>query len=99
MPELGDRIRAGLAGGGEITESRVLGGTGYFVDGILGGAVIDDSLCIHVDLDQWQDLVDDGSAQPLLFVDRPVPGWLLIPADSVQDDHDLAIWLDLRAGV
>ena len=85
------RIRHQLAGTGELTENRVFDGVGFFIEDRLAVAVLGDTICIH--LEDSQPPSSGGEApEPFLFAGRPVPGWVSIPAQGL-DDETLAQWL------
>jgi hypothetical protein len=90
---LSDLIKAYLGGSGELTEGRVLSGDGFFIDGRLRAAVIDGDLCVHVGGQRWDSAVAMTGVRPLMFAGRPVKGWVLVAADSISDERDLAGWV------
>ena len=92
--DLVGRIQAHLRGRGELTEGRVLDGDGYFVDGLLVVAVIDDDLCVNVGTDDWEETLAGGGVHPLLFADVPVPGWVMVDGASIAGDESLAGWIE-----
>ena len=77
-----------------MTEGRVLDGDGYFLDGHLVVAVIGDDICLQVDRDDWPAALDGDGVRPLLFADRPVPGWVMVDGASVSGDDALAAWIE-----
>jgi hypothetical protein len=88
------RIQTHLRGRGELTEGRVLDGDGYFVDGLLVVAVIDDDLCVNVGRDDWEKTLAGDGVHPLLFADVPVPGWVMVDGASIAGDESLAGWIE-----
>jgi hypothetical protein len=92
--DLLDRIQAHLRGRGELTEGPVLDGDGYFVDGLLVVAVMDDDLCLNVGKDGWEETLTEDGVRPLLFADMPVPGWVLVDGASVAREESLAGWIE-----
>ncbi len=94
MTDLARRIELYLDGRGEITEGRVLSGSGYFLDGRLVAAVIEGDLCLRVGNDGWQGVLATAGVRPLLFADRPVPGWVIVEGASVDADDALARWIE-----
>lgn len=94
MSDLEARIRVILTARGEVTARRVLSGMGYFLDGSMAAAIIDDCLCITVGIDDWEMLQSEPGVRSLHFADRSVPGWLLVEPDSIEDDRDLISWID-----
>jgi hypothetical protein len=91
---LNERIGAQLRGRGELTEGRVLDGDGYFLDGLLVVAVMDDDLCLNVGKNDWEETLAEEGVRPLLFADRPVPGWVMVDGGSVQSEESLAGWIE-----
>ena len=88
------RIEAHLRGRGELTEGRVLDGDGYFLDGLLVVAVMDDDLCVQVGRGDWEESLAVDGVRPLLFADMPVPGWVMVEGASVADKESLAGWIE-----
>ena len=95
MTDLSQRIEAYLQGMGEVTEGRVLSGDGYFLDGRLVATVMDEDLCLRVGSDDWDSLISTAGVRPLLFADRPVPGWVIVEGTSIDADDALARWIEL----
>jgi len=89
-----DGISAHLQDRGELTEGRVLNGDGYFLDGRLVVAVLDQDLCLHVGRDHWQATLAGDGVRPLLFADLPVPGWVIVDGASIDTDETLARWIE-----
>ena len=89
-----DGISTQLLGRGELTESRVLDGDGYFLDGRLVVAVVGEDLCLHVGRDHWQAALAGDGVRPLLFADLPVPGWVIVEGTSVDAEETLARWIE-----
>ncbi|GEM_PF-3099518 len=94
MTDLSQRIEAYLQGRGEITEGRVLSGNGYFLDGRLVATLMDGDLCLRVGTDGWDGLISIAGIRPLLFADRPVPGWVIVEGTSIDADDALALWIE-----
>ena len=92
--DLTGRIQAQLRERGDLTEGRVLDGDGYFVDGLLVVAVIDDDLCVNVGRDEWEESLAGEGVRPLLFADMPVPGWVMVDGASVAREASLAGWIE-----
>ncbi|MFZ0625664.1 MAG: hypothetical protein WAN34_04130 [Acidimicrobiia bacterium] len=98
MPDLEARIRLALTERGEMTIRRVLSGIGYFIEGSLAVAVIDDCLCVPVDLEDWATLLHEPGVRSLRFADQVVRGWLLVEPESIVDDEALTIWIERGLG-
>ena len=88
---LTERIRSRLAGREELTEDRVFDGVGFFIDGRMAVAVLGDSICIH--LDDGPGPASEGVTEPFTFAGRPIPGWVSISSERL-DDAALSYWVD-----
>lgn len=77
-----------------MTEGRVLDGDGYFLDGHLVVAIMGDDICLQVGREDWLATLDGDGVRPLLFADRPVPGWVMVDGASVSGDDALAAWIE-----
>ncbi len=87
--ELRDGVRR-LLSRYDLSEGRVLSGTGFFVDGRLVVAVIGAELCFRLDESHE---VAPSDISLLHFAGRPVPGWAVVDGDQLNDDS-LAGWVD-----
>lgn len=87
--ELRDGVRR-LLSRYDLSEGRVLAGTGFFVDGRLVVAVIGAELCLRLDESHK---VARSDISLLHFAGRPVPGWAVVDGDQLDDDS-LASWVN-----
>jgi TfoX/Sxy family transcriptional regulator of competence genes len=93
---LAERIRGLLADEPDVTEKRMFGGLAFLVAGNMaisasgqGGALV---RCDPAEADH---LVDTTSAEIAVMRDRPMPGWLRVPAESLGSDQDVAAWVSV----
>lgn len=77
-------------GSPEFEERKFLSGTGFFKDGNLVLAVMDDGLCIRPGA---EDLEAPGVI-PFTFAGLPVTGWITVQGASL-DEANLARWVDV----
>lgn len=96
MPDLMTRLEASLDGRGEIARGRFLSGEGIFLDGNLVAAVIGEDLCIRVGVERWESPELGRGVRKFYFADQPVPGWVMVDAESVATDEELSIWIGTR---
>lgn len=96
--QLADRIRGCLEDQPGVTESTMFGGLAFMVGGHMaiaashqGGALV------RVDPADADDLVDTTSAEVAVMRGRPMPGWLRVPADDLDDVVQVATWADRSA--
>lgn len=94
-PDLADRIRAAMPPGIVATEKKMFGGYGFLVGGHAAtSAYKDGGLMIRCAKEDWEGLLAEPGARPMLRKDKPVSGWVLIDADAVADDAALAVWVE-----
>lgn len=93
-----DRIRACLDDQPDLTEKAMFGGLGFMVNGNMGVAAAGHGgLMVRVDPAEADALIADGTAGRMVMQGREMAGWLLVPAESLQDDTDLERWV--RVGI
>jgi hypothetical protein len=92
--DLARKIESYLRGRGDVTEGRVLSGDGFFLDGRLVAAVIDEDLCLPVARDHWENTMSGEGVRPLLVADRPIPGWVLVDSSVVAVEEKFAGWIE-----
>lgn len=91
---LAERIRDLLADEAGVTEKKMFGGLAFLVGGNMaisasgqGGALV---RCDPADAGH---LVDTTSAEIAVMRDRPMPGWLRVPTESLRTKRDVARWV------
>ena len=92
--DLARKIESYLQGRGDVTEGRVLSGDGFFLDGRLVAAVIDEDLCLPVARDHWEKTMSGEGVRPLRVADRPIPGWVLVDSRVVAVEEEFAGWIE-----
>ena len=90
--DLAARVRARLSHFDDLSERSVLSGLGFFIDGRMAVAVLDDRLCLRVDETEDAASLSDVAAFPLVFAGRPVRGWVCISKDNL-DAASLDDWV------
>jgi TfoX/Sxy family transcriptional regulator of competence genes len=93
--ELADRIRELLAGESNLTEKKMFGGVGFMVGGNMAvGASGQGGILVRVDSEQSDDLVASTEAYPMEMRGRSMAGWLRVDAEHLQDQAELARWVE-----
>ena len=95
---LAERIRGLLADEPAVTEKKMFGGLAFLVGGNMaisasgqGGALV------RCDPAQADHLVGTTSAEVAIMRDRPMPGWLRVPAESLRTKREVAPWVRVGA--
>lgn len=95
--ELADRVRALLTLDGDVEEKRMFGTPAFLLDGrILVGARNGGVLLVRVDEEHGTALVTrQGVATAVMGPRTMGTGWLDVSSSALDDDDDLAFWLDV----
>lgn len=89
--QLADRVRDVLPG---AVEKRMFGGLSFMVDGHLAVAVGETDLMVRVGADAVPAALDRPGASPCVMGERTMKDWVLVDISAVDDDNDLAAWID-----
>ncbi len=94
--QLAERIRDLLRGDQDVAEKRMFGGLAFLVGGNMAvSASGQGGLMVRVDPAAWDSLLETTPARPLEMRGREMPGWLRVDAEHVEDEPDLARWVDM----
>jgi len=93
---LAERIR-GLAGDEpDVTEKKMFGGLAFLVGGNMAIAASGQGgVLVRVDPAQSEELVAGSDAYVAVMRGRPMEGWLRVDAEHLDDDRELARWVEL----
>ena len=93
--ELADRIRQLIASEPGVTEKKMFGGLSFLLDGRMSVSVSGQGgLLLRVDPDEQERLLARPHASPFVMRQKPMDGWLRVSAEGVEDDADLAFWVE-----
>ena len=97
--QLAERIRELLAEEPNLTEKKMFGGIGFMVGGNMAvGASSQGGILVRVDPEQSDELVSSTPAYPMEMRGRSMAGWLQVDAEHVQDEAELAKWVEIGSG-
>ena len=93
-PGMVERIRQILASVDDVKEMKLFGGIGWTVGGNMAtGAYFDGRLVVRCSREDFATFVADPGADAMKRGERSLFGWILVDADAVADDADLARWV------
>lgn len=97
--ELAGRVRALVGARVPVVERRMFGGVAFLVGGHLAVGVSgrQGAVMVRVPADETARLLAEPGTKPFEMNGRHPAGWLLVEPSAVEDDDDLAQWVD--AGV
>jgi hypothetical protein len=93
---LADRIRKLAGDDPDLTEKRMFGGLAFLVGGNMAIAASGQGgVLVRVDPEQSEELVAGSDAYVAVMRGRPMEGWLRVDAGHLDDDRELARWVEL----
>jgi hypothetical protein len=95
--DLAARIRDQLASRKGIEERRMFGGAAFLLDGNLLVGVWKDSLIARLGEEPGDEALLEPHVRPFDITGRPMRGWVLVGPEGVEDDDQLAGWIDRAA--
>lgn len=90
--KLAERIRSEL-GGTPFVEKKMFGGAGYLLHGNMACGVIQDDLIVRVDPKRYEALLKKPHVRLFDMTGRPMKGWLVVEANGIKTDRELAAWV------
>lgn len=92
---LATRLRDLIGDEPGLAEKQMFGGLAMLLDGNMAVGVHGDALVVRIASDQFEDLLAMPGARPFDLTGRPMKGWLLVDAESIEEDDDLRRWTEL----
>jgi TfoX/Sxy family transcriptional regulator of competence genes len=92
---LADRIRQALGRSRGLVEKKMFGGVGFLLRGYLCVGVWKTSLIVRLDPAQAEALLTQPHVHVFDITGRPMKGWLLVDADGLESDTQLAQWVEM----
>ncbi|GAA5229096.1 TfoX/Sxy family protein [Paeniglutamicibacter antarcticus] len=91
------RVRDAMASLPNVREVRMFGGLSFMVDARLSvSASIDGNLLVRIAPADYDELCQRGGKPAYMGKGRPMgPGWLTVPFEHLQDDGELAYWINV----
>ena len=90
---LAGRIRRRLTRRKNVEERRMFGGIGFLLNGNLLVGVWKDSLVVRLGEEEGAEALREPHVKEFDITGRPMRNWVLVGPESVQDDEQLAGWI------
>jgi hypothetical protein len=90
---LADRVRERVAAEPGVAEKRMFGGLAFLLDGNMAVGISGEDLMVRVGPDATDDALARPHTRPFDMTGRPMRGWILVAADGVSAEADLAAWI------
>ena len=88
---LADRVRRHIGKRSDVSERKLFGCIGFFLNGNLACGVHEKELIVRVGAESVDAALRDPRARRFDLSGRPMKGWLLV---QVEDDNALPIWVN-----
>jgi TfoX/Sxy family transcriptional regulator of competence genes len=90
---LAERSRQRLAGRKNVEEKKLFGGIGFLLNGNLLVGVWKDSLIVRLGPDEGDEALKEPHVREFDITGRAMKGWVLVGPAGVEDDDQLAAWI------
>ncbi|HEX5105285.1 MAG TPA: TfoX/Sxy family protein [Pirellulaceae bacterium] len=90
---LADRIRQTFGRRRGLTEKKMFGGVGFLLNGNMCVGVWKTSLIVRLDPVDADESLSQPHVRPFDITGRPMKGWLIVEADGLETDDQLASWI------
>jgi hypothetical protein len=91
---LAQRVRQALARHRGIAEKKLFGGVGFMLHGNLLVCVWQTSLIVRLGPEAGAAALAEPHVRPFDVTGRPMRGWVMIDAEGLDTDQELAAWID-----
>ena len=90
---LAERICRGLARKKGIEEKKMFGGIGFLLNGNLFVGVWKESLVVRLGEEEGEEALKESHVKEFDITGKPMRNWVLVGPEGVQDDEQLAGWI------
>ena len=91
---LAQRVREMVGSRPGISERRMFGGLAFLQDGKMFVGILGDTLMARVGPERYEDSLALPAVRPMNFTGKPMKGYVYIDAPGIEDDAQLAAWVN-----
>ena len=95
--ELAERIRELIFERPEVTERKMFGGVAWMLSGNMAVGVNEDRLMVRLSHEDAEAALAESHVGPMEFTGRPMRGFVTVEPEGLEDDGDLAGWINAGA--
>jgi TfoX/Sxy family transcriptional regulator of competence genes len=95
--ELAERIREVIEDRPGVTERKMFGGIAWMINSNMACGIIGEDLMVRLDRDDASAALAEEAVGPMEFTGRPMRGFVMVEAAGIDDEADLARWVDAGA--
>ena len=78
-----------------MTETRMMGGFGYFLNGNMCVGIHKDSLIVRVGVETAEKILQEAHVRPMDLTGKVMKGWATIEPEAISEDSDLERYCQL----
>jgi hypothetical protein len=97
-PDLAARVRERLARRRGAAERRMFGGVGFLLGGHLAVGVWGDAVVARLGPEAGEAALGEPHVRAFAPAGRPMRGWVLVEPEGVEEDDQLAGWVERAVG-
>jgi TfoX/Sxy family transcriptional regulator of competence genes len=94
---LAERIRDAISVREGVSEKKMFGGIAWMLHGNMAVGITRDDLMVRVEKEEMDQVLADPAARPAVMGTKTMGGFVLVGADALTTDADLARWVDFAA--
>ena len=95
---LAQRIRELLDERVDVSEKRMFGGVAFLVNGNMAVGVVKSELMVRVGPAAHAAALREAHARPMDFTKRPMKGFVFVAEAGIEEDAQLARWIERGVG-
>ena len=95
---LAERVRDALGGHAGFSERKMFGGIAFMLDGNMCCGVLGSDLIVRLGPEGAEAALAEPHVRPFDATGRPMKGWATVAPAALDDDRQLARWVDEAAG-
>ena len=92
---LAERVDQLLSAQDGVTARKMFGGLAFMLNGNMSVGIHRDRLMVRVGPEGYEDALERPHCKPMDITGRPMNGWVMVDADGIAADADLAAWVRL----
>ena len=91
---LAARIRDALPLSPAITEKKMFGGIGFFLNGNMLAGILRDSMIVRLGPEQGHDALQEPHVREFNITGKSMKNWIIVDPDGIDSDRQLQNWID-----
>jgi len=92
---LAQRLRETYENMDYVVEKKMFGGIAFMVNGNMSCGIVNDTLMARVGPERYQEALDRPHAREMDFTGRAMKGFVFVSPKGIENDEELASWVDL----